>query len=281
MRVGYKEMKAQKQVKNMITRSYKPGDEVKLVKFLNLCFGDWGTLRKWHALYLQYPTFSKDDVFIIEKNGEIIGHEGLHFRDFAIHRDSKLRTVSLSDAAVHPRYRGKGIHNNLMKTMLQAARSKGTGLVFCWYLRGTGLHAHSKKIGFVEIKQTPAYMKVQRPENMLRNGLLDFLHKNQRLMNKLQGADFNLHFRFGKSEFCATELLSKTGKKPAQNQRNINVTFDESSISFLARFRNMDKRQRLQQLALLFLLRKAKVKFSSFRTLLALARKGVEIFGSI
>ena len=265
----------------MIVRSYKPGDEVKIVKFLNLCFGDWGTLRKWRSSYLQYPTFSKDDVFIVERNGEIIGHESLHFRDLEINQDYKLLTVSLSDAAVHPHYRGRGIHNKLMEIMLQVAKLKGAGLVFCWYLRGTGLHAHSKKIGFVEIKQLPAYMKVLSPEKVLRSGLLDFVHKNQKLKNELQDVDYNLCFRFGKSQFSISELLNKADKKPVKNHKKVVIIFDESSISLLAKFRNMDKRQRLQQLVLLVLLRKAKVKFSSFRAFLALARKVVAVIGAI
>jgi len=273
--------KRQEQSKNMVIRSYKPGDEVQLVKFLNLCFGKWGTIRKWHALYLRYPTFRNDDVFITEKNGEIIGHESLHFRDLAIYRDCKLLTVSLHDAAVHPHCRGRGIHNKLMEIMLQAAKLKGAGLVFCWYLRGTGLHAHSKKIGFIEIKQLPAYMKVLRPEKVLRSGLLDFLHKNQKLMNELQDVDYNLCFRFGKSQFSIAELLSKADKKPVKSHKKVAIIFDESSVSLLAKFRNMDKRQRLQQLILLVLLRKAKVKFSSFRAFLALARKAVAIIGTI
>ena len=273
--------KAKKQIKNMIIRSYKPGDEVRLVKFLNLCFGEWGNLKKWHGLYPQYPTFNKDDVFIIEKNGEIIGHESLHFTDLVINGDCELRAVSLSDAAVHPHYRGRGIHNKLMEIMLKTAKLKGAGLVFCWYLRDTGLHVHSKKIGFVEIKQPPAYMKVLRPEKVLRSGLLDFMHKNQKLMNELQDVDHNLCFRFGKSEFSVAELLNKTDARARKSQKKVVIIFDESSVSFLAKFRNMDKRQRLQQLILLVLLRKAKVKFSSFRAFLALARKGVAVIGSI
>jgi len=271
----------QLRVKGAVVRPFKRGDEARIVNLLNLCFGEWGTVQKWHKLYLQYPDFEKGDVFIIEKNDEIIGYEGLLFRDLVMQKDCELRTVSLRDAAIHPRYRRRGLHAGLLEMMLQAAKSRGADLIFSWYLRGSSLHAHSKAVGFVEVKQPAAYMKVMKPEKVLRSGLLDLLHKSQSLSRALQDLDSELIFRFGKFEFSVTELLGEAGKKSAKDQEKVEIILDVASLVTLAKFRNMSKRQRLKCLISLILLRKAKIRFSSFRALLNLAQKGLVVIGSI
>ncbi len=268
-------------VKDTLVRPFKCGDEAGIVSLLNLCFEDWGTIRKWQKLYLQSPNFEKDDVFIIRKNDEIIGYEGLHSRDMVIKRDRKISTVSLRDAAIHPRYRRRGLHAGLLDMMLQAAKSKGAGLVFSWYLRGSGLYAHSKDLGFVEIRQPPAYMKVIKPEKILRSGLLDLLIKSQALRQTLQDFDGEIFFRIGKSEFSVAELLGKVNEKPAKDRRTVEMIFAKDSLAMLAKFRNMNKRQRLKSLVLLVLLRRAKIRFSSPKAFLNLARKGLAVIGSI
>ena len=268
-------------VESTVVRSFKRGDEARIVNLLNLCFGSWGTVQQWRKAYLQYPNFERDDVFIIEKKDKIIGYEGLQFRDLVLQPDCKIRTISLRDAAIHPRYRRRGLHAELLETMLQTAKSRGAGLVFSWYLRGTSLHTHSKDIGFIEVKQPPAYMKVIRPEKVLRSGLLDLLHKSQSLSKKLQDLDDHLSFRFGKSEFSVTKLLGKDDDKSAKDQRKVEIIFGEDSLVMLAKFRNMNKRQRLKCLISLFLLRRVKIRFSSFKALLNLTRKGLAVIGSI
>ena len=268
-------------VKDTVVRPFKRGDEAGIVNLLSLCFGDWGTVEKWQKLYLQCPNFEKDDVFIIEKNDEIIGYEGFHFRDIVMKQDCKLRTVSLRDAAINPRYRRRGLHAGLLEMMFEAAKSRGAGLVFSWYLRGSSLHAHSKDIGFIEIKQPPAYMKVIKPEKVLRSGLLDLLIKSQTLRETLQDFDGEVFFRFGKSEFSVAKLLGKVDEKPAKDQRKVEIIFEEGSLVMLAKYRNMNKRQRLKCLISLILLRRAKIRSSSFKAFLNLARKGLTVIGSI
>ena len=166
--------------------------------------------------------------------------------------------------------------------MLQAAKSKGAGLVFSWYLKGTGLHAHSKKIGFVEVKQSPAYMRIIRPEKVLRSGLSDFLHKNQRLVKALQDLDNDsLYFYIGSYKFSITELLGKADKKSLKDRGKVEIILDESSLSTISKFRNMSRCQRLTHLALLTLSRKVKIKFNSFRVFLNVIWKGAVCLGSI
>jgi len=272
--------KAQLKGNELVIRSYKPGDEAEIVSLLNICFGDWGTLQKWEALYPEYPTFKETDVFIIQKDDQIIGHEALRFRDLITDSNISLSTVSLSDAATSPNQRGKGLHNKLVNVMLQAAKSRGAGLVFSWYLRDSALHKHSKKLGFIEVKQPPAYMKVMRPQKLLRTGLLDFLHKSPNLRSELEGLN-DLFFGIDESTFSIDQLLDRTPLKSDQDQGKVLIVFTERSLSTLVKFRNMTKRQRLLSLISLFALRRARIKFSSFGAFINLARKGLSLVGSI
>jgi ribosomal protein S18 acetylase RimI-like enzyme len=262
-------------------RSYRHGDEAQIVRLLNLCFGNWGSIQKWNAHYLMYPNFDEKDVFIIEKEGEIIGHEALHFRDLVVGNESVVSTVSLSDAAVRPDFRGQGLHNKLLDIMLHEAKLRGAGLVFSWYLRDSGLYKHSKEMGFIEVKQPPAYMKIIRPEKLLRSGLLDFLHKSPGLEEKIGELRNNLYFSLGEATFSFAELIDEFDQNALKNERKIEIIFNKNSLISLIKFRNITKRQRLLRLISLIILRRVRIRFGSFAALMHFARKGLSIIGSI
>lgn len=266
---------------NVLIRSYRRGDEVQIVHLLNICFGNWGSSQKWGAQYLRNPNFDERDLFIIEKDGKIIGHEALHFRDLAIDGKSAISTVSLRDAAVDPEYRGHGLHSKLLDTMLHEAKERGAALIFSWYLRDSGLHQHSKRIGFTEIKQPVAYMKVIAPEKLLRSGLCDFLHKSPALEEKINELGWDLHFRLGRTTFSYADLLEKRDQSEALSKDRIEVIFDENSLPSLIRFRNMTKRQRLLSLVSLIIFRRVKIKLGSFAEFVKLARKGLSVIASV
>lgn len=266
---------------NITVRHYKDGDEAKIVDFLNLCCGEWGTVRKWQGLYSQYPTFDKDNVFIVESDDEVIGHRGLHFRDLMLRGNKKVSTALLGDTAVHPNYRGSGIYDKLHGITLRAAAAKGGCLAFTWNLKGSSTYNHNKKTGFVEIKQALAYMKITNPEKIFRGGLFDLIYKNQKLKKTLQNLNSELYFCLGKSEFSIAELLGVTNQKPKGNRETIKLIFDESSLSALASFRNRGKLWRIRCLALLALRRKMKVKFGSVKAFVNLTWKWRSILGSV
>jgi predicted N-acetyltransferase YhbS len=262
-------------------RPYSRGDEAQVLRLLNICFGNWGSMQEWTAKYLKHPSFDERDVFLVEKGGEIIGHEALHFRNLTIDNDSVISTVSLSDAAVHPDFRGYGLHSKLLDVMLHEAKGRGASLAFSWYLRDSGLHKHSRKIGFIEIKQPPAYMKIIRPEKLLRSGLLDFLHKSPGLKEKLNELANDLYFGLGRTTFSLSELFDKCSPGETQNKRKIGIIFNEYSLVSLVRFRNMTKHQRLLSLISMLLLRRVKIRFGSIASLVNLTRKSLSIIGSI
>ena len=266
--------------KNVIVRSYKPDDETKIVDFLNICYGEWGTIQKWQFLYSGYPTFNKDDVVILEVDDEIIGHGGTHFRDLVVGK-RRLHTTTLSDAAIHPHYRGRGLYTKLVDMRLKRAKSKGACLALAWHLRGSNAYKHNKKTGFIEVNQSPVYMKIIRPKKVLKAGLSDLLHKNQRLRWTLQDLQDDLCFRVRGAEFSIAELLGRADNKLTKDRRGVTIALDEISLLTMTNFRKMNRLERIGNLVLLILLGRMKIRFSSLKVLLNLARKGVAIFASI
>lgn len=266
--------------KNIIVRPYKPGDENKIVDFLNTCYGEWGTIQKWQFFYSGYPTFNKDDVVILEVDDEIIGHGGTHFRDLIVGK-RRLYTATLSDAAVHPHHRGRGLYTKLADIRLKNIKSKGACLAFAWHLKGSNAYKHNKKTGFIEVKQSPVYMKIIKPENVLKIGLFDLLHKNQRLRWALQDLQDDLCFRVGGVEFSIAELLGRADNKLKKDRRGVKIDLDENSLLTMTNFRNMSRLKKIGNLVLLILLGRVKIRFNSLNVLLNLARKGVAIIGSI
>jgi predicted N-acetyltransferase YhbS len=263
----------------MTTRSYEPGDEFKIIDLLNLCYGAWGDLDRWRALYANYPNFTKDDVFIVDNQGEVIGHRGLHFRQVEIGQRHRVPTVSLGDTAVHPQSRGLGLYASLHQVTLQEAESRGASLAFTWNLKGSTTYDHNRKTGFVELRQTSAYVRIVNPGKVLRSGLSDFIHKNQKLRGALQDLGNELYFSLAEAEFSVADLVGDTGQQPKASGKAVKLVFAESSLSFLANFRTMSKLQRVRELTLLLLCRRVKIRFGSPVVSLRVARKMVGILG--
>lgn len=264
---------------NIIVRSYHPGDEAKIVEFLDKCYGEWKTRQEWQLLYADYPTFSRDDVVIFEVGDEIIGHGGTHLRNLVFQK-WKLLTATLSDAAINPSYRGRGLYTQLVDTRLKRAKSKGACLGFAWHLKGSNAFKHNKRAGFIEVKQSAAYMKIMNPEKVLKTGLYDVLHKNQSLRWALQGLEDNLCFRVGEATFSVAELLGRTGNSLKEDRRKIQIVLDDKSLLTMINFRNMDRLEKIAKLLSLILRRRIKIKVNSLKVLLDLARNGVAVVGS-
>ena len=272
---------AQRLPTGITIRSYKSGDEGEIVDLLNLCYGGWGDLRKWQALYSNYPAFTKDDVFIIGKDGKIIGHRGLHFRDVELSQGHRVSTVSLGDTAVHPQCRELGLYASLHQATLQAAESRGASLAFTWNLKGSTTYNHNRKTGFIELRQASAYVRIMNPGKVLRSGLSDFIHKNQKLRSILHDLENDLYFSIGEAEFPVAELLGETSQQPKASGKGVKLVFAESSLPLLTNFRTMSKLQRIRGLTLLLLCRRVKIRFGSPVVSLKVARKVVAILGCL
>ena len=84
-------------------RSYELGDENTIVDFLNFSFSEKVTdLNKWNWMHIDYPMFKKDNVFIVEANGKMVGYRELLLRYLCI-SGSRLTTASLLEYAAASR----------------------------------------------------------------------------------------------------------------------------------------------------------------------------------
>lgn len=161
----------------VIIRLMKPDDAVSLARCVYRCYG---------------YTYASGDVYLPDKmkellesgmiisfvavnpEGEVIGHSGIR-RDYP---DAKV--VERGQAVVDPRYRGHGLLNKLLNTVVEHCRSIG---LIGNYSEGVTVHTFSQKaafsVGAVEtgilLGFTPATMffkKIQETERELRQAIV-------------------------------------------------------------------------------------------------------------
>ncbi len=270
-----------RKLKEIIFRNYKGGDETGIVRFLNFCYEKWGDLRMWRYLYPYFPSFDSTNILIAEHNGKIVGHGGMHSRELVISQNCKLSAVIFGAGAVHPNYRRIGLHSRLLNQRLQLAKSNGVSLAFGWTQKGSDAYKSDTKFGFVEIRQSAVYMKIVRPDKIFQLGLIDLLRKNQELRKIVINLGFDLQFCFEQSTINVTNLVSEPRTDHSENKKYVQVFLDKKSQTKIASFRNMSKIQIVSTVLPLFLFKRLKIKFSSFKTLLSAIKKGVQVIGAL
>ncbi len=270
-----------RKLEEIIFRNYKSGDETGIVRFLNFCYKKWGDLRKWKYLYPCFPSFDSTNIFVAEHNGKIVGHGGMHGRDLVISQNCKLSAVIFGAGAVHPNYRRMGLHSRLLSQRLQLAKSNGVGLALGWTQKGSSAFKSDAKFGFVVIRQSAVYMKIVRPDKIFQLGLIDLLHKNRGLREILISLGFDLQFCFEQSTINVTNLVGGLRIDHSENAEFIQVFVDKRSETKIASFRHLSKTQIVSILLPLFLFKRLKIKFSSFKTFLTAIKKGVQVIGTL
>lgn len=268
--------KKQKNVSELLIRSYKPGDENEIVDFLNLSYGGWGGIQQWNWRYADHPTFEKDNIFIVEADGNIVGHRGLFFRDITS-STGKVCTASLGDTAVHPDYRGYGIYKMIHNATTQAAKSKNACIIFAWNARGSVTYKHNKKTDFIEIKQ-PLYIKIINHEKIIQTQFKSRIKKNEKLMELVGDSKEHLYIGVGNSVFSIAEILDDRNQKLNKSKERVEIFFGKDVFSLLIKLKNAGKIGKSFYLLWLILSRKLKVKFTSLRTLFKFIWRGVKIF---
>jgi len=258
-------------------RPYRAGDENNIVDFLNFAYPrGWGDLEQWKWHYVDYPTFEKDTVFILETDGTIVGHRGLFLRDVFIPSIGKVRTVSFGGTAVHPDFRGFGTYSRLHQATLETARSKNACLVFTWNARGLITYRHNKKTGFTEVRRGAYYAKILNHEKVLKSQFSDFMRGNGEIVNLVKGFKDHLYLGTGNSLFSVAEIL---GGEPdlTKARKRVKIIFDQSAFPLMLKFKEGGKLQKVISLFSLLLSRKMKIRFTSLSILLKLAWRGVRI----
>jgi len=255
-----------------VVKKYVQGYEAKIVELLNLCFGQWGDLERWQYKYPQYPTFDNKDVVIVEHEGEIVGHSGIHVRDLIITNECKVLAALLGDAVVHRDYSGKGIYSKMIKLRLESAKSRGVSLAFTWVLRDSIAYKACKKRGFIEVRQPLLYMKMLRPEKILINRL-SLLCRSHKLMNAFHQFKMDIYFSLGNEEVHLNELLNETVKK----EGFIRIILSEKALPSMIHFQRISRLRRTTTLLFLLLSRRVKVKSSSMSTFLKFILNGIKV----
>ncbi|MCR6691291.1 MAG: GNAT family N-acetyltransferase [archaeon YNP-LCB-003-016] len=259
--------------KEILIRNYNHGEEEEIVNFLNLCYGKWGDINKWKYRYLSYPTFDKDNISILEYEGKIIGHGGIHFREMILPNGAILVGL-LGDGAIHPNFRGMKLHSRILRHRFEIACLKSAPLVFGWTLKGSDAYKSDVRAGFVEIKQLPAYIKIIRPEKVLKASLKDFLAKNQRVRKVFQETDFDMIFQFKEHTFSIQSIIATPKTLTFSEKDYVKIIYNEKAIKHLVNFRNMSKVKRILSLIYLLIFMKIRVKIGSIRMFFKTVLKG-------
>lgn len=258
-------MAEQQKTVEFSTRSFKPDDAANLVDFLNLCYaGGWGNSEQWEWRYPQDPSFESSNIFIIESDGQIVGHRSAHPRQVVI-RERKISVACIGDNAIHPDYRKLRLFSSLHPTILDAARRRGACLALTRNTRGSITYNLNKKTGFIEVKQSPTYIKLINHEKVFKGLVSNFIARREKLKSLLQTLETKLIFRFGKADFSLEELLNEDNATlAASNKRGeVRIALAGTSFSLLVQFIVGGKLQKMKSLLSLLFSRKMKIRFSS------------------
>lgn len=256
---------------------YKPGDEGRIVDFLNFAYPNgWGDIRQWKWHYVDHPTFEEDSVFILESDGQIVGHRGLFRRDLFVPCVGKLPTVSFGGTAVHPDFRRFGLYSRMHQATLEVARSKNACLVFTWNARGGITAKHNEKTGFTEVRTGPCYVKIINHERVFKSELRELIRGNEEIRGLLKGLERDICLGLRNSQFSVAEII---GEQPdlAEPRIRVKITFDESAFPLMLKFGLGGKLQKVVSLFVLLMSRKMKMRFRSLGMVFKLALRGVRI----
>lgn len=267
----------------ILVRAWRPGDEDEIVDLLNSSYlGGWGNMEQWEWRYPQDPSFRSGNIFIIESDGQIIGHRGSHPRQLII-RGRKIPIVFTGDNAIRRDYRKFGLYSSLHQTILDTARRRGVCLALSAVTRGSITYNHNKKTGFVEIKGNSTYIKSINHSKVFKEEVSVFISRREELKSLLRSLETKLYINFGKTAFSLKELLDDGIPTPAMSNKRgvVRIILAEDSLPLLIKFVFGGKLEKAKSfLCLLFGWKvkiKMKVRFDSVFTLGKIAWLGIRM----
>lgn len=267
----------------ILVRAWRPGDEDEIVDLLNSSYlGGWGNMEQWEWRYLQDPSFKSSNIFIIESDGQIIGHRGSHPRQLII-RGKKVPIAFLGSTATYPDYRGLGLYSRLHQATLKAAKLKGACLAVTGNSQGSITYNHNKKTGFVEIKGNSTYIKSINHSKVFKEEVSVFISRREELKSLLRSLETKLYINFGKTAFSLKELLDDGIPTPAMSNKRgvVRIILAEDSLPLLIKFVFGGKLEKAKSLIYLLFGWKVKIKmklkFDSLVTLGKIAWTGIRM----
>lgn len=267
----------------ILVRAWRQGDEDKIVDLLNYAYpSGWGNSGQWEWRYPQDPSFESSNVFIIESDGQIIGHRGSHPRQLVI-RGKKIPVFFLGDTAVNHNYQELGLYSNLHSVTLEAARNKGACLALTQNSRGSITYNHNKKTGFVEIKQNSTYIKPINYSKVFKEEVSAFISRREELKSLLRSLETELYIQFDETVFSLKELLDDSIPTSAMSNKRgvVRIILVEDSLPLLIKFVFGGKLEKVKSFLCLLLGWKVKIKmkvrFDSVLTLGKIAWLGIRM----
>lgn len=114
-----------KEMKKIIIRKYKKGDEKQIIPLLKLTFKlpMFDDEKYWNWMYKNNPE-NLMKIWLAEDNGKIVGHYAVMPVSMKIVDKLQLGTLSIN-IAVHPAYQGRGIFPTLVKQTYNELAEEG------------------------------------------------------------------------------------------------------------------------------------------------------------
>lgn len=258
---------------DMIIRGYQPGDEERIVAFLNHSYSTEEKLESWKWANLDHPAFDKNNEFIIMRNGgEIVGYRRIVVRELLI-AGIKLKTVLMGDTAIHQDLRGRGIYSWLHQVTLKAAISQGAAMAITFNSRGSITYNHNIRTGFIPIKQI-GYFKIINHYKVLKRELKRLVTSNNKAKALLRNFDGVLIIKLNDQVLNVSDLIEKN-ECHARPKGMIQISFTEDAVPLLVSFRKGNINQRIGSLLKLLLTRKIRVKTNAPLCFVKFAWQGV------
>ena len=262
-------------------REWRQGDEDNIIDFLNSAYlGGWGNTAQWEWRYPRDPSFASSNIFIIERDDQIVGHRGFHPRQLVIQK-KKIPVVFLGDTAISHNYQELGLYSSLHSATLEAAGNKGACLALTQNSRGSVTYRHNKKTGFVVIKQNSTYIKPINHTRVFQEEVSTFISRRKDLRHLLGSLETALAIQFDETVFSLRELLNDDSQTASPNKKKnaVRIILVKDSLTLLIRFAIGGRFEKVKCLALLVLHRKAKIKMRA--KVSSLATLGRIVFAGI
>ena len=151
-------------------RPYRDGDEVEIVRLLNICFNRLAPVRTvggWNWRFRQQPGFRPDAIHVAEdvQSGRIVGALAATTRQVNI-SGKVYKFGMLDDASAHPEFRGRGILRRLNDVLIQHLKDTGVDAIGAYVGYNTVPYRDLTRRAFIEVAPVAKMIKIIRTADL-------------------------------------------------------------------------------------------------------------------
>jgi len=140
-------------------RNYQDGDEVQIVKLLNLVCPHWGSVDYWRFKYKYAKGFDPRLIFLMENKGKVVSCTQYIRRDLKFD-DKILESYVGGDGATHPEYAGKGLFSKLLSMLYDEVRRRKGCFVYGYNIQPIYKKFYRKRFGEVALHRPLVMIKI-------------------------------------------------------------------------------------------------------------------------